>query len=133
MKVLDGPMNIELEPNDWRPLCEMACGQISERGIELLKEICYHLVFDDLLELLNSPQEQTMANKTGSHQDGDINTPMRQLFGEKLGPKPTKGLIDSEMADDRPGHLTTKNCLNLGGKPADLSSPQGTEIKLNRK
>ena len=74
-----------------------------------------------------------MANKTGSHQDGDINTPMRQLFGEKLGPRATKGLIDDEMSDDRSGHLPTKNQLNLGGKPADLSSPQGTEIKLNRK
>ena len=74
-----------------------------------------------------------MANKTGSHQDGDINTPMRQLFGEKLGPRATKGLIDDEMSDDRSGHLPTKNMLDLGGKPADLSSPQGTEIKLNRK
>jgi hypothetical protein len=73
-----------------------------------------------------------MASKTGSHQNGDINTPMRSLFGEKLGPKPTKGLIDDEMADDRPGHLPTKNQLNLGGKPADLSTPQGTEIRLRK-
>jgi hypothetical protein len=73
-----------------------------------------------------------MASKTGSHQDGDINTPMRQLFGEKLGPKPTKGLIDDEMADDRSGRLPTKNMLDLGGKPADLSTPQGTEIRLRK-
>lgn len=70
--------------------------------------------------------------KSGSHQNGDINTPMRSLFGEKLGPKPTKGLIYDEMSDDRKGHLPTKNQLNLGGKPADLSSPNGTEIRLRK-
>lgn len=73
-----------------------------------------------------------MTNKTGSHQDGDISTTMRQMWGEKIGPKGTKGLIDEKEGDDRAGHLPTKNCLNLGGKPADLSSPQGTEIRLKR-
>lgn len=74
-----------------------------------------------------------MAKGNGSHKDGDISTPMRQLFGEKLGPAPTRGLIDEGMCDERKGRLPTKNMLDLGGKPADLSSPQGTEIKLNRK
>ncbi len=74
-----------------------------------------------------------MAKGNGCHQDGDINTPMRQLFGDKVGPRATKGLIDDEMSDDRKGRLPTKNMLDLGGKPADLSTPQGTEIKLNRK
>jgi len=73
-----------------------------------------------------------MAKNTGSHQDGDINTPMRQLFGDKIGPRGTKGLIDEDQADDRSGRLPTKNMLDLGGKPADLSSPQGTEIRLRK-
>jgi hypothetical protein len=59
MKVLDGPMNIELEPGDLRILCEMACGQRSERGIDLVGEICHHMVFDDL-----------EAAKTGKISDG---------------------------------------------------------------
>ena len=74
-----------------------------------------------------------MAKGNGSHQDGDINTPMRQLFGEKLGPRGTKGLIDADQEDNRSGRLPTKNCLDIGGKPAALESPQGTALKFNRK
>ena len=74
-----------------------------------------------------------MAKGNGSHQNGEISTPMRSLFGEKLGPRGTKGLIDEDQQDNRSGRLPTKNCLDIGGKPADLSSPQGTEIRLNRK
>jgi hypothetical protein len=73
-----------------------------------------------------------MAKNTGSHQDGCINTTMQNNFGS-IGVKPTKGLIDEGQEDDRSGRLPTKNCLNIGGKPADLESPQGTALKFNRK
>lgn len=73
-----------------------------------------------------------MANKTGSHQNGDISTTMRSPFGEKLGPRGTKGLIDADQEDDRSGRFPTKNCLDIGGKPATLEGPQGTALKFRK-
>jgi|FreactcultureFD7_1027221.scaffolds.fasta_scaffold45195_2 hypothetical protein len=72
-----------------------------------------------------------MANK-GSHQDGDINTTMRQLF-KPIGVAPTKGLIDAGQEDTRSGHLTTKNTMSIGReKPADISGPMGTEVRFRK-
>ena len=74
-----------------------------------------------------------MAKNTGSHQDGCINTTMRQL-GKPIGVAPSKGLIDDEGQEDkRSGRLETKNCMDLGNmKPADVNGPMGTSIKFRK-
>jgi len=65
MKVLDGPMNIELEDGDLRKLCDLATEVIREQGfayrkvmagderIKLLKDICHHMYWDDLDERIS--------------------------------------------------------------------------------
>ena len=70
--------------------------------------------------------------KTGSHQDGCINTTMRQIV-KPIGIAPTKGLIDAGQEDTRSGHLTTKNTMEIGrNKPADISGPMGTEVRFRK-
>lgn len=73
-----------------------------------------------------------MAKDTGSHQDGCINTTMRNNFGQ-IGVKPTKGLIDEGQEDTRSGHMATKNTMEIGrNKPADINGPMGTEIRFKK-
>ena len=57
MKVLDGPMNIELEPGDLRILCEAASGnpELSREQRELVTDICYLMIWDDIK--LPDPEE----------------------------------------------------------------------------